>query len=94
MISERDKITKDRVKMSTESVLLFRNHHVLCDGVSLSAVMSDASDEAKELNDMMLNAIKNRRKMMRTASIASCIYSLTKYYVVGSSMPCRCNYGK
>ena len=43
-----------------ESVLLFRGHHALADGVSLTAAFSDLCDEAQELRDAVQQEIQRR----------------------------------
>lgn len=43
-----------------ESILLFRGHHALADGVSLTAAFGDLCDEAQELRDAVHTEIKRR----------------------------------
>lgn len=68
----------------SETVFLFRNHHVLCDGVSLSTVVSDASDESKELNDMRIGAIEKKQRKAKHTSIASRLIAWFAYYIIGT----------
>jgi len=45
-----------------ETVVLFRVHHSLCDGVSMAAAVGDLSDEAAQLKDKILQERKNRMR--------------------------------
>jgi len=63
-------------KPTTESVLLFRAHHALGDGVSLVAAVSDLCDEAQELREMVQKEIRRRKeKFMKLGFLKK----LTKY---------------
>jgi hypothetical protein len=81
-------IIEDKTELITEedseTVLLFRIHHVLCDGVSLSTVVSDASEESANLNDMIFNAIRKKNRLLKHAGIASRLSSFIRYYFCGS----------
>ena len=63
-----DNIQRDQREASgdgnkdTESVLLFKAHHCLGDGVSLAAAISDLSDEAEELRGLVTAEIVSRRR--------------------------------
>ncbi len=68
----------------TETVSLLRIHHVICDGVSLSAIIKDCSDEKDQLNVIMCDAMQKRR----THASSICAFKRTlwfvMYYVIGS----------
>jgi hypothetical protein len=49
-----------------ESILLFRGHHALADGVSLTAAFSDLCDEAQDIRDAIHREIKRRRGPSQT----------------------------
>lgn len=72
----------------SEILALFRNHHCLCDGVSLSAVVTDLSNENKELRDKVLYAIEaHKQRLLRTSFISrllSLLVGSLTYYVFGS----------
>ena len=72
----------------TEVLALFRNHHCLADGVSLSAAVSDLSNESKELRDKILYAVEaHKQRLLRTSFITrvlSFIVGSLTYYVIGS----------
>lgn len=68
----------------SETIFLFRNHHVLCDGVSLSTVVSDASDEREELNDALQSALDKQTSLMKRAGLISRLLTWLMYYIVGS----------
>jgi hypothetical protein len=72
----------------TEVLALFRNHHCLCDGVSLSAAVSDLSNESKELRDKILYAVEaHKQRLLRTSFITrvlSFVVGSLTYYVIGS----------
>jgi len=52
----------------TETILLFRAHHALADGVSLIAALADLSDEAEEFRSMVKEAMKRRRAKGKDAT--------------------------
>jgi hypothetical protein len=49
-----------------ESILLFRGHHALADGVSLTAAFGDLCDEAQELRDAVHHEVKRRMGRNKT----------------------------
>ena len=52
-----------------ETVMLFRSHHAMADGVSIASVIGEISDEADEVQDMihkMVSAHKARRKKAKS----------------------------
>ena len=61
----KHRITSTDDKKSIETILLFRAHHALGDGVSLNAAIGDLVDEAHDLRQMIANEIR-RRKLNRT----------------------------
>ena len=73
---------------TSETLALFRNHHCLCDGVSLSAAVADLSNESNELRDKILYAVEtHKQRLLRTSfmtrALSFLVGSLT-YYVFGS----------
>eukprot|EP00970_Alexandrium_tamarense_P020875 scaffold15803_cov179-Alexandrium_tamarense.AAC.1 len=72
----------------SETVALFRSHHVLCDGVSLSAVIADVSDEGEKLNQMILDAVGKHKlhakKIGFFHSATSLVIGVLVYWVFGS----------
>ena len=72
----------------SETVALFRSHHVLGDGVSLSAVIADVSDEADILNQMILDAIKKHKMQSEKDAlflrIISLVIGFIVYYIFGT----------
>ena len=68
----------------SETVFLFRNHHVLCDGVSLSTVVSDASDEREELIDALQRAMDKKKSLIKSKGFISRFLTWTMYFIVGS----------
>ncbi len=73
---------------NSEALALFRNHHCLCDGVSLSAAVADLSNESKELRDKMLYRLEtHKQRILRTSFIRRALSFLVgsiTYYVFGS----------
>ena len=69
---------------TTETVALFRIHHVICDGVSLSAIIKDSADEKDRLDSLMSEAIQEHRARARNISTLKRIAWHVMYYVFGS----------
>lgn len=73
---------------NSETLALFRNHHCLCDGVSLSAAVADLSNESKELREKILNTVEiYKQRILRTSFIRralSFIVGSLTYYIFGS----------
>eukprot|EP00550_Attheya_septentrionalis_P009860 CAMPEP_0198287116 /NCGR_PEP_ID=MMETSP1449-20131203/6033_1 /TAXON_ID=420275 /ORGANISM="Attheya septentrionalis, Strain CCMP2084" /LENGTH=538 /DNA_ID=CAMNT_0043985019 /DNA_START=105 /DNA_END=1721 /DNA_ORIENTATION=+ len=71
-----------------ESVVLFRVHHALVDGVSLGVVVGDLCDESEELNRLVWRKVKEieqRKKAPKSLSEKAGIWLfLFLYYVLGS----------
>ena len=70
-----------------ESLLLFRSHHSLADGVSLIAALGDLVDEAEEIRDMIKAEIKRRKARSKERSLLRRLYrSLQKliWFCLGS----------
>ena len=64
----------------TESLILFRCHHALADGISLAAAFMDLCDEAAQLKEDMKHETQQEKKKRRALSwwqrLANCyIYS-------------------
>lgn len=73
---------------NSETLALFRNHHCLCDGVSLSAAVADLSNESKQLRDKILYAVEtHKQRILRTSFMRRALFfvigSIT-YYIFGS----------
>ena len=72
-----------------ETLALFRIHHALCDGVSTSTVIAEASDEADRLTKLSQSEIANRSTQMMNAGksekpILEIIFRWFLFYVLGS----------
>lgn len=70
-----------------ETVALFRIHHALADGVSMSVALGDVCDEAEDLKDKMMAEMKKRRKNFKGLSIVERGFVLVKilyFYIFGS----------
>lgn len=70
-----------------ESLLLFRSHHSLADGVSLIAALGDLVDEAEEIRDMIKAEIRRRKARSKERSLLRRLYrSLQKliWFCLGS----------
>ena len=79
--------SSDSVDAGQESLLLFRSHHSLADGVSLIAALGDLVDEAEEIRDMIKAEIKRRRARSKERSLLRRLYrSLQKliWFCLGS----------
>ncbi|KAL9190638.1 hypothetical protein ACHAXT_000344 [Thalassiosira profunda] len=68
----------------TETVALFRVHHVICDGVSLSAVVKDVSEEKERLDQMMIDALEEYKLRAKKVGLLQKLTGYILYYVVGS----------
>ena len=53
----------------TETLQLFRVHHAIADGVSMGVVLADASDEADELDGLVMAEVDKRRRRNEERSI-------------------------
>jgi len=49
-------------QIERETLLLFRAHHSLCDGVSLSIVVGEIADESDKLKEQLQNEIRKRKQ--------------------------------
>lgn len=70
-----------------ESILLFRSHHTLADGVSLISALGDLVDEAEEIRDMIKAEIKRRKDKVKELPFLRCLLrSLQKliWFLLGS----------
>ena len=68
----------------SETVALFRSHHVLCDGVSWSAVVKDSADEHDQLDELMLDALEKYKMHAQNVGVLHRLVGLVMYYVFGS----------
>lgn len=71
----------------TETLALYRVHHALADGVSISVVLADASDEAEELDSLVMEEVNKRRRKNERKSILEktflALAALILFYIVG-----------
>ena len=67
-----------------ETVALFRVHHVLCDGVSISVVVKDICDERDKLNTMLLDAVEKYKAHVKKMGVLKRAAGLIMYYIFGS----------
>lgn len=72
-----------------ETVILFRAHHALGDGVSLGAAIADLSDEAEEFRESVQNHVSTQRsrKKHTVSFFLRLLRSLKKilvYWIIGS----------
>mmetsp|Transcript_31982 Transcript_31982/g.37286 ORF Transcript_31982/g.37286 Transcript_31982/m.37286 type:complete len:578 (-) Transcript_31982:20-1753(-) len=77
----------ERIKPLNESLLLFRCHHSLGDGVSLTAALGDLFDEAQLIKDMIQKEIQKRKdKLRKTGFLKKLLRKIQKilWFVFGS----------
>lgn len=70
-----------------ETVVVFRVHHALCDGVSLSIATGDLCDEADDLDAAMLSMLQKRRKQSKKRGFTLKLvhfFRLLLFWIVGS----------
>ena len=78
------------IAQNRETLALFRAHHSLCDGVSLSVAIDELADEFKQLRERTRQE-KNIRKLQRK-EISSVIFALfnclklSLWYLISSGM--------
>ena len=75
--------TRDR-----ETVALFRVHHALCDGVSLSVAVGDLCDEASDLDAAVAKLAKERKEKAMHKTLLQRImhvFQLIGFYIIGSA---------
>jgi diacylglycerol O-acyltransferase len=60
--ADKNRFDKDAV----ESLLLFRAHHCMADGVSFGAIFGDLADECEEINELVASKIRALKKRKRT----------------------------
>jgi hypothetical protein len=63
--------TRDR-----ETLALFRVHHALCDGVSLSVAVGDLCDEADDLDAAVAQLAKDRKERAKKRSVIQTFFHL------------------
>lgn len=71
----------------TESLLLFRGHNALADGVSLAAAFNDLCDEAEEIKEDMRREVSEEKKRKRKRSWWQKFMRLLRvlyYYSIGA----------
>jgi len=77
----------ERKQYKKESVALFRVHHALCDGVSLSVAVGDLCDEASQLQDAIDAAIEVQKGRERRKSLLrhfADMIGLLHFFTVGT----------
>eukprot|EP00562_Extubocellulus_spinifer_P004052 CAMPEP_0178516264 /NCGR_PEP_ID=MMETSP0696-20121128/25014_1 /TAXON_ID=265572 /ORGANISM="Extubocellulus spinifer, Strain CCMP396" /LENGTH=723 /DNA_ID=CAMNT_0020146515 /DNA_START=60 /DNA_END=2231 /DNA_ORIENTATION=+ len=70
-----------------ESLLLFRSHHTLADGVSLISALGDLVDEANEIRDAIKAELSRRKQKSRERSfLKRMLHSISKlmWFFIGS----------
>ncbi len=58
------------VAHNRETLALFRVHHSLCDGVSLSVAVGELADESEQLKERIRQEVKRRKLQGKTQSLA------------------------
>lgn len=76
------KLRQERPNYTEETLCLFRVHHVLADGVSMSVALGDASDEADELQGNMLQQIHERSEKMTQRSFLQILIATFQKYIL------------
>eukprot|EP00816_Leptocylindrus_hargravesii_P012561 CAMPEP_0196816426 /NCGR_PEP_ID=MMETSP1362-20130617/55281_1 /TAXON_ID=163516 /ORGANISM="Leptocylindrus danicus, Strain CCMP1856" /LENGTH=609 /DNA_ID=CAMNT_0042193761 /DNA_START=53 /DNA_END=1882 /DNA_ORIENTATION=- len=76
------KLREIKPTYTEETLCLFRVHHVLADGVSMSVALGDASDEANELNDKILQKINERSEKIKHQSFLQIIIAAFQTYIL------------
>lgn len=74
--------TRDR-----ETLALFRVHHALCDGVSLSVAIGDLCDESDDLNAAVVQLAKDRKERAKKRSLIQTfmhMLNIIVFYTVGT----------
>jgi len=67
-----------------ETVALFRVHHVVCDGVSMSAIVKEMSDEKEQLDSLLLDAVDKYKTQVMKMGVIKRLVGFILYYVLGS----------
>lgn len=67
-----------------ETVALFRVHHVVCDGVSMSAIVKDMSDEKEQLDSLLLDAVDKYKTQVKKMGMIKRLVGYVMYYLLGS----------
>lgn len=70
---------QDRSRYMTETVLLFRAHHGIADGVSLMAALTDLVDEAEECHRRIDEVIGKRKHKMKHRSWFSSLLGWVRF---------------
>jgi hypothetical protein len=86
-VLREDKINMLKNKYGYETIALFRVHHCLCDGVSMSVALGDVADEAEKLNSKIRNELEKRKRAIHKNKLATKVVSflnLFLFYVFGS----------
>ena len=67
-----------------ETVALFRVHHVICDGVSMSKVVKDICDEKDKLDRILLDAVEKYKAHVKRMGVLKRLAGFLMYYFIGS----------
>ena len=67
-----------------ETVALFRVHHVICDGVSMSAIVKEMSDEKEQLDSLLLDTVDKYKTQVKKMGVIKRLVGFILYYVLGS----------
>lgn len=63
---QAERIRKERPEDAVESLLLFRAHHCMADGVSLGAIFGDFMDEGEEFQALIAQKVKEYKKKKKS----------------------------
>eukprot|EP00980_Cylindrotheca_fusiformis_P031308 scaffold26142_cov127-Cylindrotheca_fusiformis.AAC.1 len=69
---------------SVESLILFRAHHCMADGVSLATIFVDLMDEKEELDELVATQVKAFQKQKKKRSTIFRLFVLLYYWGWGS----------
>lgn len=74
----RQQLEENAHAFDRESLVLFRVHHSLCDGVSLSFALGDLADESEQLKETIAQETRKKRypKTARKSLLSKIIYQL------------------
>jgi len=86
-VLREDRVNTLKKKYEYETIALFRVHHCLCDGVSLSVALGDVADEADKLNSKIQKELAKRRQAASNKTFEAKVVTFFKlfiFYVFGS----------
>ena len=80
--------SKKKAKDLKETVILFRAHHAMADGVSLANVITDLSDESEMINDsiakQMMSIKKKKKQLSFWERMLMRLYKVINFWFIGS----------